>query len=142
MPLRKQRTSEDIRKRKGIDSFIKSLGTEALEYGKGRLRDYPKEAASGWKNILGITKRVVPENLEGVAPVGEAVGGMSVSINQALKQLGRSAVKLSRTPDVLRRGKPTFKTYGPKTKDVRRMAANIRRSPEEALESLSEVGYV
>ena len=146
MPLRKQRTTEDVRRRKGIDSFIRSLGTDVAEYGKGRLRDYPQEVASGWKNILGITKRVVPENLEGVAPIAESVGGMSISINQALKQLGWSAVKLRKldydaTPVTSRLDARILRDYILPRQNVKLMAANIRKSPEEALEPLTSVKY-
>jgi len=153
MLLRKERTTEEIRRRKGIDAFIKSLGTETIEYGKERLRDYPQEVASGWKNILGITKRVVPESLEGIAPVGESVGGLAVSISKALQQLGRSASKYNKAfrakhKDIISKdiageqdAFSTFRDAGIIPRDVRKIAANIRRSPEEALEPLTEVGY-
>jgi len=132
--LKRKRTTEDIRRRKGIDSFIKSLGTSALEYGKGRLRDYPQEVVSGWKNVLGLTKRVVPESLEGIAPVAESVGGLSVTIPQALKQLGESVGRIGKL------GKLGYTEKIPPSK-VRDIAANIRRSPEKVLDPITSIKY-
>jgi len=78
-----------------------------ISYFKQRVQDYPKEVATGWKNMgLSLIGRGDERTPIGSinSPVAESVGGLSMTSPQAVEAVGRGLQKLLRQSDKTTKG--------------------------------------
>jgi hypothetical protein len=149
MELRKKRTPEELRRRKGIDSFLSDIGGGVKELGsvwKDRflapVRAADKVGGALLGKDTGATHEDVIEAVLGGVTLGTPGGlpkgaiGVGQTRNEALKTLGQSAARLKWVKGA------TFLPPRMNVGKVRKIASSIRRTPKEVLEPLTSIKYI
>lgn len=163
MKLRKKKTAEELRRRKGVSDYVHKVGRGFKQLGTEMLTPASKAGGaliSAYKGEpLDITSEeltlAVLSGVTGGKPGGLPAGavGTGMTRDAALKSLGSSARQLRRFVGNEEAGVVYKEAASPlkviqnmrnaklHTKDVRAIADSIRKSPKEILDPLTEVKY-
>lgn len=148
MQLRKKKTAEELRRRKGVSDYVhkvgrgfKQLGTEILtpasKAGGALISAYKGEPLDITSEELTLA---VLSGVVGGKPGGLPAGavGTGMTRDAALKTLGKSAAKLR--PRRYGQSKRVGRYFIP-TENVRGVAAGLRKTPKELFEPLTSVKF-